>query len=413
MRLAFLAPPLAAAAVAAAAFALSGSPLLRGHVLDAGWIAILGICTGLAVLWAVTALAAAKHAQMNEQLRADLADYEFAVGLRLSRLETGQAANRADGQTTDRAADTGLDQTDGPKASPANVVAMGQAAHVPDLRPGGEVTREVADGSEKGNVVSLETAQRERAQQERRLKPRSQDTDAAIAEGRFEAWFQPVVTLPQRKTAYLLAVPHLAVSRGPALPREEWARAAARLGRASAADQQMLIQAIKLVRDLRRKGKPCAVIWHASRATLQDGQRFSEILDLLKANSALRDLVVCEIGLSDYRQLKAEETDRLFGLREAGCRLCLGGCTDLAAMAKALKSGIFSLAAVEARAIIEGAAADITTGGLEPGSEIIATHVASEADAIALIDFEIGLALGPLFSPPRPLKRDLGASGAP
>ncbi len=413
MRLAFLAPPLAAAAVAVAAFALSGSPLLRGHVLDAGWIAILGICAGLAVLWAVTALAAAKHAQMNEQLRADLADYEFAVGLRLSRLETGQAANRAEGQTADRAADTGLDQTVGPKAGPANVVAMGQAAHVPDLRPGGEVNREVTDGSEKGNVVSLETAQRERAQQERRLKPRSQDTDAAIAEGRFEAWFQPVVTLPQRKTAYLLAVPHLTVSRGPALPREDWARAAARLGRASVADQQTLVQAIKLVRDLRRKGKPCAVIWHASRATLQDGPRFSEILDLLKANSALRDLVVCEIGLSDYRQLKAEETDRLFGLREAGCRLCLGGCTDLAAMAKALKSGIFSLAAVEARAIIEGAAADITTGGLEPGSEIIATHVASEADAIALIDFEIGLALGPLFSPPRPLKRDLGASGAP
>jgi hypothetical protein len=373
----------------------------------------------------VTALAAARHVQMNEQLRVDLADYEFAVGLRLSRLETGQTAKRGTGQATelatelatdratDRAADTGLDQTDGPKASPANVVAIGQAVPVPELRPGGEATREGADGSEKGNVVSLETAQRERAQQERRLKPRSQDMDAAIAEGRFEAWFQPVVTLPQRKTAYLLAVPHLAVSRGPALPREEWARAAARLGRASVADQQTLVQAIKLVRDLRRKGKPCAVIWHASRATLQDGQRFSEILDLLKANSALRDLVVCEISLSDYRQLKAEETDRLFGLRDAGCRLCLGGCADLVAMAKALKSGIFSLAAVEARAIIEGAAADISTGGLEPGSEIIATNVLNEADAIALIDFEIGLALGPLFSPPRPLKRDLGASGAP
>jgi hypothetical protein len=68
---------------------------------------------------------------------------------------------------------------------------------------------------------------------------------------------------------------------------------------------------------------------------------------------------------------------------------------------------------LEARAIIEGAAADISTGGLEPGSEIIATNVLNEADAIALIDFEIGLALGPLFSPPRPLKRDLGASGAP
>lgn len=413
MRLAFFAPPLAAAAIAVAAYALSGSPLLRGNVLDASWIAILGICAGLAVLWAVTALAAVRHARMNEQLRADLADYEFAVGLRLSRLETGQAANRAEGQTADRETDTGLDRKDAPKASPANVLAMGQSAHVPDLRPVGETTREVADGSEKGNVVMLETAQRERAQQERRLKPRSQDTDAAIAEGRFEAWFQPVVTLPQRKTAYLLAVPHLAVSRGPALPHEEWARAAARLGRASAADQQILIQAIKLVRDLRRKEKPCAVIWHASRATLQDGQRFAEILDLLRANSALRDLVVCEIGLSDYRQLKTEETDRLFSLRETGCRLCLGGCNDLAAMAKALKSGIFSLAAVEARAIIEGAAADITTGGLEPGSEIIATHVASEADAISLIDFEIGLALGPLFSPPRPLKRDLGASGAP
>jgi cyclic-di-GMP phosphodiesterase TipF (flagellum assembly factor) len=146
---------------------------------------------------------------------------------------------------------------------------------------------------------------------------------------------------------------------------------------------------------------------------LQDAQRFQEILDLLRANSALRDLIVCEITLSDYRQLKAEETERLFGLREAGCRLCLGGCTDLAAMAKALRTGIFGLAAVEARAIIDGAASDIATSGIEPGTEIIATGVSSEADAIALIDFEIGLALGTLFSPPRPLKRDLGASGAP
>jgi cyclic-di-GMP phosphodiesterase TipF (flagellum assembly factor) len=393
MRLLFLIPALAAAIAALAGYGLSGSALLRGHLLGVTGIAIIALCAGFSALLAVSAVSTLRLSRRFEQLRADLADYEFAVGLRLSRLETDQVRERQP-----RPDDLPASET-----LPVDAVPAGPAV----------AQRESAEAEEKGNVVSLETAQRERAQQERRLKPRSQETDKAIADGRFEAWFQPVVSLPLRKTSYLLAVPHLPVSRGGALPHGEWSRAAARLGRASAVDQQMLLQGIKLVRDLRRKEKPCAVIWQASRATLQDAQRFQEVLDLLRANSALRDLIVCEIAFSDYRQLKAVETERLFGLREAGCRLCLGGCTDLAAMTKALRTGVFGLAAVEARAIIDGAASDIATSGLEPGTEIIATGVSSEADAIALIDFEIGLALGPLFSPPRPLKRDLGASGAP
>jgi cyclic-di-GMP phosphodiesterase TipF (flagellum assembly factor) len=265
-----------------------------------------------------------------------------------------------------------------------------------------------------GNVVSLQSAQRERAGNDRRQKARNQEIEAAIRESRFEAWFQPVLSLPQRKSRYLHGVPYLAQQRGPAMQPSEWMRIAQKLGSAAAVDHFMLLQGLKLVRDLKRNGKPCGVIWRIGRASFQDAEQFEAMAEILKANVAVNGLFVCEVTLSDYKHLTNPELDRLFMLREAGYRICLGDCSDPVALSRTLKTRIFDMAALDAAALIQAGGFGVSAGAeLSTTIEVIATGVASEADAIALIDFDVSLAQGPLFSPPRPLRRDLGAPGAP
>jgi hypothetical protein len=45
--------------------------------------------------------------------------------------------------------------------------------------------------------------------------------------------------------------------------------------------------------------------------------------------------------------------------------------------------------------------------------EFMATNIASEDEAIALIDRDVALAQGPLFAPAKPLRRSGGAAIAP
>jgi EAL domain-containing protein (putative c-di-GMP-specific phosphodiesterase class I) len=174
----------------------------------------------------------------------------------------------------------------------------------------------------------------------------------------------------------------------------------------------MLLDGIKLWRDLNRSQKECGIIWRLSRATLADEAMWSELDEVMKANRALGKSFVCEISLADYGKLSHAELDALFAVREAGFRLGLGQCTDARALANALKTGVFSMVGADAAAIADPSGITNLRGS-DMVVEFMATNIASEDEAIALIDRDVALAQGPLFAPAKPLRRSGGAAIAP
>jgi EAL domain-containing protein (putative c-di-GMP-specific phosphodiesterase class I) len=175
-------------------------------------------------------------------------------------------------------------------------------------------------------------------------------------------------------------------------------------------DRYMLLQAIKLRRDLARQEKPCGVIWSIGRQTLCDVTVWGEITQVLKANRALGASIICEVRLGDYADLRQAELDALFAIREAGFQLGLRECASLRDLTKAAKTGVFRFVSAEP-GVIAGAAdiPDLRSRDIT----FIGTGIDNEEDAIGLIDRDIRLAQGPLFAPAKPLRRSTGAAQAP
>lgn len=352
-------------------------PLVEG--LELHWIAIgalFGTCAGVSL----AGIAAYFHLKRSMgRMNRDLSNYEAAVAMRFASLEKSIAS-----------------QSQQPAAPSFARLAQPEPQATVPVQP--------------GNVISLNAA-RPGGLQEKRLRITQAQLEEAVQANAVSAWFQPVVSLPERRPKYLVGFPYLETDTGTPAPPEQWHKAALRAGLGAPIDRQMVLHSIRAARELRRGDKKCGVIWNMGVPLLRDGSAFSEVEGLLKANRALGNSFVCQIECSEYRQLTHAEVEKLYHLRECGFRLGIGTSSDLSALSNALGSGLFSLACIQASVLSSTGASAIRNGS--ENIELVATAVTDEQTAIALIDHDILLAQGPLFGPVRPLRNPKNSQGAP
>ncbi len=387
----FFSIPLVAGAVVSAllwlAAGIGGLP-----PLPAIWIAIAGLAAAFAALCAVLAAFATKVFDRVEQTSGENAQFERAILVRVSHLEAAMERPRPQPATAVQSAPARLAETlrSGARAEPAAPPAL--VAIAPSEPP-----------AESGNVVQLDPAARIRAQKEKRGRGSSPEIVEAIANGRYEAWYQPVLGLPDRKPRHLSGHAYLMVEGSNPLAPKYWLEAASNEGRLPEIDRYMLLQGIKLCRDLARQEKACGVFWRFNRATLADQAAWLQIIEVLRANKALSGLFVCEIRHADYNELRLAEMEALYAIKEAGFELCLADCTDLQGHAASARPGMFKYVSAATDVIVHA-----PNGGAPISRDItcIATGVESEEDAISLIDRDVPLAQGPFLAPPKPLRRD-------
>jgi cyclic-di-GMP phosphodiesterase TipF (flagellum assembly factor) len=392
----FLLPPFAGVAVAALLWAAGNYQLPGMPVLGFEWLAIAGLATAVLTLCASGMVVTRRIAEKFAGSTLDTASFERSVTLRLAQIEARPLAEPA--------AHTQRNPAPAPERF-TETLRVAQAAF--QTHPAPEAKQAAPAG--ENNVVQLD---RTRASQEKRSRQPLRDIEKALAEGRHDAWYQPVVSLPERRTRYLTGVPYL-ISEGeqPVAP-DQWLKAAADLGHAPGIDRFMLLDGIKLWRDLNRSQKDCGIIWRPNRATLSDKAMWGQLIEVMKANRAVGKTFICEIGLAEYARLSHAELDALFAVREAGFQIGLGECADPRVLANALKSGVISMASADVTVFAEPNGITALRSG-DLAVEFIATGVADEDEAIALIDRDIRLAQGPLFAPARPLRRNGGNAIAP
>ncbi len=386
----FILPLIAGAAVSALlwlAAEIGGLPQLSTI-----WIALYGIAAALVGLCIVCAVVATQVLNRLSTSNEENAQFERMILGRLSKLDATVEKPRPEPAIAGPNAPARFAQTlrSGTRNEPAAQAVPPAAMRVEPI-------------AETGNVVQLDPAARIRAVQEKRNRGPSPEILEAIANGRFEAWYQPVLGLPDRKLRYLSGLPYLLTEGSGALAPQLWFDTASSGGRLASMDRFMLLQGIKLCRDLARQEKARGVFWRFCGATLADKAAWREIIEVLRANKSLGGSFLCEISHADYNNLGPTEIEALYAIKEAGFELCLADCSDLQRHCASARPGLFKYVSAEPDEIVRA----LDSGDPQPRDiSFIATGVAREEDAIALIERDVRLAQGPLLAPPKPLRKE-------
>lgn len=240
----------------------------------------------------------------------------------------------------------------------------------------------------------------------------------AIAAGAITAWYQPIIGLPDRIVRYLEATPYLAIDDDEAQPADRWYGCAVKRGLAGEVARQMLVECLALARRLRREKRDGSVIWKLDRAALAETHDRERIDALLTANASLRRKLLIGVSVDEYRLAGQEFLDFLHHLREIGFSLVLTEGEDVEQVAKIVATGLFHLVAMSSRTILtrdvgrgSSPAARLRSAASRSKIELAATGIENEENAIELIDRDVLLAQGPLFSGPKPLRKDKDAHG--
>jgi hypothetical protein len=238
-----------------------------------------------------------------------------------------------------------------------------------------------------------------------RARPAGPATKEKEPEGALEIWFQPVVTLPGRKTRFFDSIPFLAPPAGTG----EAKPAPAPVTNVANTCEVGLGESLRFARELERKERGGGVIWHVNTALLSDLAAHRRTRSAMEANSRISDRLVVAIGHKDFSRLNRATQERLFAFKEKGFRVAISDLPDAEAGRKCLKSGLFSLVIGSAEQMLSIGAAGTgpTTETIrfsEYSCEALAYGVTNENTAMALIDHDILLAQGDLFSPARPLR---------
>ncbi|MFZ1814646.1 MAG: EAL domain-containing protein [Rhizobiaceae bacterium] len=267
--------------------------------------------------------------------------------------------------------------------------------------------------SAAANVIPFEAAGRikDAPVQARRGKSRPGNSDITemIEMGKIEAWFQPVITLPGRKPRFLEAVPHF-----PETPGHEAFALKNLRSQAPLVDRQMLARSISLARKLDRDGQACTILWPVDRLTLNDRANFEAVEPTLDANAGRAHLIMPVLQWRHFRDFDADTIARLETLRGLGYQMALANCPSSGAVEGALATGMFRILMVDAELLVSDGLnwrelqknEDFTAYS----AELAATSVETEEQVMDLIDGDVLLAQGSLFSKPKRLKPELASA---
>ena len=236
----------------------------------------------------------------------------------------------------------------------------------------------------------------------------------AIEDNRVDLYLQPIVTLPQRKVRYYEAVARLRMEDGEVVPAEEFIAAAERAGLLPRLDNMMLSRCVQVTRRLQLKNRDVGVICNVGGLTLSDAGEFKVLLDFMEANRALAPALTLEFKQDAYRNFGSIERERLAAVIDLGYRLSMDHVADLRMEPKDLAERCFRFLKIPATLLLDKATVngsdihpeDFANLLARSGVYLVAERVESEATVADLLDYDVRLGQGTLFSAPRPVRAE-------
>ena len=251
----------------------------------------------------------------------------------------------------------------------------------------------------------------------------------ALLENRVDLYFQPVVSLPQRRTAFYESFTRLRDSTGRVIMPAEYLQVAEPEGLISAIDNLLLFRCVQIVRRLGQGDRRVGVFCNISPASLSDERFFPQFLAFMADNRDLAGALIFELGQGPFRDRSAVQARNMARLAELGFRFSLDKVVDLDLDLLDLERADVKYLKVSAPVLLEGlvesagrlpvrgrrdlAAADYADLLRRHGVELVAEKVEAERQVIDVLELDIGYGQGNLFGEPRPIRDDVLAETAP
>lgn len=291
-----------------------------------------------------------------------------------------------------------------------------QVAAAAGPRDGGLPQGESGEGSD---AVETPSVRPEAAGSERLM---GLDRDAvtalvreAVASNRIELHLQPIVSLPQRKVRFYQASAPLRLRNGELVAPDGFAAIAEDAGLMPDVDNAMLFRCVQAARRLLGKNREIGLFCKLSAATLADPDTFPRFIEFADANRAIAPALTFDIAQATFRAMGPAESESLGALADRGFRFALGDVRDLRIEARELADRGFRFVKVPASLLLNRAAAAVADADptemsgflIRSNIQLIAEGVERESTVVDLLDCDVKLGLGCLFSPPRPVRPDV------
>lgn len=251
----------------------------------------------------------------------------------------------------------------------------------------------------------------------------------ALKEHRAELHLQPIVSLPQRRTAFYEGFTRLKAADGRVMLPSEFIPAAEAMGALTTIDNALLFRCVQIVRKLAKQDRRIGIFCNIAPRSLSDEQFFPHFLDFMHENRDLAGALIFELPQAAFEARTSVEARAMGRLADLGFRFSLDKATKLDLDLIDLERAGVRFFKANATDIIEQygrqglrprsniarevAARDVAAVFRRYGIDLIAERVETEEVVLELLDLELPFAQGHLFGAPRPLKESLMEETAP
>jgi len=251
----------------------------------------------------------------------------------------------------------------------------------------------------------------------------------ALVENRIELHLQPIVQLPQRKTAFYEGFTRLKDATGRLILPQEFIPAAEQAGLMTTIDNVLLFRCVQIVRKLMKQDRRIGIFCNLSPTSLADEHFFPQFLDFMRENRDLAGSVIFEIPQASYEARTSIEARAMGKLVDLGFRFSIDKVTSAEIDLPDLERSGVRYAKIPARILSEQvvqrgvrprsaitreiAASDIAAVFQRYGVDLIAERIESEEMVLEVLDLDVPYGQGHLFGAPRAIKESLMEETAP
>lgn len=237
----------------------------------------------------------------------------------------------------------------------------------------------------------------------------------SIEANRIDLYLQPIVTLPQRKVRYYEALTRLRDDGGELIMPGAYLQIAEQSGMMPLIDNIMLFRSVQVLRRLGERSSARGVFCNISVHSLVDAEFFPEFISFMEQNRSLADSLTFEFSQQMISACGPIEQESLQALASLGFRFSLDHVQDLDVDFRELHERNFRFVKVDADVFLNRmgeAGARIHPADMRAylerfGLELIIEKVEDERSLTNVLDYDIGLAQGYLFSEPRPVRPEV------
>jgi len=244
----------------------------------------------------------------------------------------------------------------------------------------------------------------------------------AVEANRIDLYLQPVVTLPQRRTAFYEALTRLRDADGALIEPPDFLDVVEEAGLMGEVDALLVLRCTRILRRLAKADRRSALFCNLSPRAIDDEAGFPDFMEFLKRNTDLAGTLIFEMSQADFEARTSLAARNMARMADLGFRFSVDAIDQLDLdLAEFQQSGV-RFAKVEVGRFIRAAHGGEAIGGREPGAirpedtaglfarygvDLIVEHVESEAEVVEVLDLDVAYGQGYLFGAPRPVREDL------